>query len=54
MEQPLLDGSYLTSFTSGKGRAAAPARMRVPHYTVTTTDPRTGAERSEEFRGATS
>jgi Insertion element 4 transposase N-terminal/Transposase DDE domain len=54
VEQALPDGSYLSSFTSGKGRHRFQVRMRMIHYTVTTTtDESTGEQTSEEFGLAT-
>lgn len=53
VEQALPDGTYLSSFTSGKGTTRIRVRMRVIHYTVTTTDIRTGEHSSEEFCLAT-
>lgn len=53
VEQELPDGSYLSSFTSGKGTTRIRIRMRVIHYTVTTTDESTGEQTSEEFCLAT-
>jgi hypothetical protein len=53
VEQVLPDGSYLSSFTSGKGRHRRRIRMRVVHYTVTTTDTDTGEQTTEAFCLAT-
>lgn len=53
VEHALPDGSYLSSFTSGKGRHRQRIRMRVIHYTVTTTDTRTGTRTTEAFCLAT-
>jgi hypothetical protein len=53
VEHALPDGSYLSSFTSGKGKARLRIRMRVIHYTVTTTDESTGDQTSEAFCLAT-
>ena len=47
VEQALPDGTYLSSFTSGKGKTRIRVRMRVIHYTVTTTAIRTGEHGSE-------
>ncbi len=53
VEQTLPDGTYLSSFTSGKGKARLRIQMRVIHYTVTTTDTATGEHAVEEFCLAT-
>ncbi|MDX8035875.1 IS4 family transposase [Lentzea sp. BCCO 10_0856] len=53
VEQVLPDGTYLSSFTSGKGRNRIRVRMRVLHYTVTSTDQTTGEQNTEEFCLAT-
>lgn len=53
VEQALPDGTYLSSFTSGKGKARIRVRMRVIHYTVTTTDESTGGHTTETFCLAT-
>lgn len=53
VEEPLPDGTYLSSFTSGTGRQRIRVRMRVLHYTVTTTDALTGQETTEAFCLAT-
>lgn len=49
VEQPLPDGTYLSSFTSGKGTTRVRVRMRVIHYTVTTTNITTGERTVEDF-----
>lgn len=49
IEQTLPDGTYLSSFTSGKGATRVRIRMRVIHYTVTTTDTTTGEQATEDF-----
>jgi hypothetical protein len=49
VEQVLPDGTYLSSFTSGRGTTRSRIRMRVIHYTVTTTDSATGEHTSEAF-----
>lgn len=53
VEQALSDGTYLSSFTSGKGRHRLRIRMRVIHYTVTTTNTSTGEQTVEAFCLAT-
>jgi hypothetical protein len=53
VEQTLPDGTYLSSFTSGKGKARLRIQMRVIHYTVTTTDTTTGEHTVEQFCLAT-
>lgn len=53
VEQVLPDGSYLSSFTSGKGKTRIRVRMRVIHYSVTTTDTATGEHTTEAFCLAT-
>jgi hypothetical protein len=53
VEQVLPDGTYLSSFTSGKGRHRIRIRMRVIHYTVTTTDTDSGEQATEAFCLAT-
>ncbi|HEX5114433.1 MAG TPA: IS4 family transposase [Pseudonocardiaceae bacterium] len=49
VEQVLPDGTYLSSFTSGRGKTRIHIRMRVIHYTVTTTDAVTGEQATEAF-----
>jgi hypothetical protein len=53
VDQALPDGTYLSSFVSGKGRHRVRIRMRVLHYTVTTTDSSTGEQSIEQFCLAT-
>lgn len=53
VEQALPDGTYFSSFTSGKGSARIRVRMRVIHYTVTVTDTATGEQTVEAFCLAT-
>lgn len=53
VEHELSDGSYLSSFTSGKGTTRLRIRRRVIHYTVTTTDESSGEHTNEEFCLAT-
>jgi hypothetical protein len=53
VEQPLPDGTYVSSFTSGKGRSRIRIQMRVIHYTVTTTDTATSEQTTEQFCLAT-
>jgi hypothetical protein len=53
VEQALPDGTYLSSFTTGKGRHRQRIQMRVIHYTVTTTDTDTGEQTTEKFCLAT-
>jgi hypothetical protein len=53
VEQALPDGTYLSSFTSGKGKARIRVRMRVIHYSVTTIDDATGERATEAFCLAT-
>ena len=49
VDQALPDGTYLSSFISGKGKARIRVRMRVIHYTVMTTDTTAGEQTTEVF-----